>query len=109
MDIATVLLPLVNEAVRDFGPWAALPTAFGVGVYEVRRKLIAKDEEIAVLRQQIHDLQEKRLADAREMIRVAEASAAATTSRTQSDQRVADLIEALLQNQAGHGLFGRRR
>jgi hypothetical protein len=109
MDIATVLLPLVNEAVRDFGPWAALPAALGVGVYEVRRKLIAKDEEIAVLRHQIHELQEKRLNDAREMIRVAEASAAATASRTQSDRRFADLIEALLQRSAGPSLFGRRR
>ncbi len=108
MDIATVLLPLVNEAVRDFGPWAAVPAVLGLSAFEVRRKLIAKDEEIAALRHQVHDLQDKRLHDAREMIRVAETGAAATASRTLSDQRFADLIEALLRRNAG-GLFGWRR
>ena len=108
MDFATVLLPLVNEAVRDFGPWAAAPVVLGVTGYEVRRKLLAKDEEIAALRHQIHDLQEKRLYDAREMIRIAEAGTAATAARTHSDQRFADLIEALLRRSAS-GVLGWRR
>lgn len=109
MDIATVLSPLVTEAVRDFGPWAALPVVFCIVAYEIRRKLIAKDEEIAVLRHQIHELQDKRLHDAREMIRIGETGAAATASRTQSDQRFADLIEAVLRRNAGPSLFGWRR
>ncbi len=108
MDLATVLTPLVNEAVRDFGPWAALPVLIGAAVYEIRRKMMAKDEEIVALRLQIRDLQDKRLHDAREMIRIAETGAAATASRTQSDQRFADLIEALLRRNAG-GWFGRRQ
>jgi hypothetical protein len=109
MDFATILSPLVNEAVRDFGPWAVVPVVIGVLVYELRRKLLAKDEEIAALRRQVQDLQDRRLSDAREMIRVAETGAAATAARTESDQRFADLIEAVLRRNARTGLFGWRR
>lgn len=108
MDLAALLSPLMNEAVHDFGPFAIVPVAIGLAIYEVRRKLIAKDEEIATLRNQVHDLHEKRLGDAREMIRIAESSAAATASRTQSDQRFADLIEAVLHRNGG-GLRGWRK
>lgn len=108
MDLSAVLSPLMNEAVRDFGPFAIVPVAIGLLIYEVRRKLMAKDEEIAALRNQVHELHEKRLGDAREMIRIAESSAAATASRTQSDQRFADLIEAVLRRNGG-GMRGWRK
>ena len=107
MDFSSVLLPFVNEALRVFGLWAAAPALILAAGFEVRRKLIAKDAEIVILRRQIEDLQDKRLQDAREMIRVAEAGTAATTLRTQSDQRFADLIEALLHRNASP--FGWRR
>lgn len=108
MDLSALLSPLMNEAVRDFGPFAVVPLVIGLLIYEVRRKLMAKDEEIAVLRRQVHELHEKRLGDAREMIRIAESSAAATVSRTQSDERFADLIEAVLRRHRG-GLWGWRK
>ena len=111
MDITAVLLPFVNEALRDLGIWASLPALLLLAAFEARRKIIAKDGEIAALRHQIEDLQEKRLQDAREMIRIAESdtAATATASRTQSDQRVADMLEAILRRTSGPSLFGWRR
>jgi hypothetical protein len=107
MDITAVLLPFVNEALHDLGLWAAAPMLLLLIVLEIRRKLVAKDIEIVALRRQIEDLQEKRLHDAREMIRIAESGTAATASQTQSDQRVADLLEAMLRQRSS--LFGWRR
>jgi len=68
-----------------------------------------KDAEIAMLRWQNEDLQNKRLQDAREMIRLAEAGTSATSARTQSDERFADLLEAFLRKTSGTGIFGWRR
>lgn len=70
-------------------------------VVEIRRKLEVKDREIAALRQQVMELQEKRVHDAREMIRVAETGTAATQARTQSDQRFIDVMETLLRRERG--------
>jgi hypothetical protein len=109
IDVSAILAPFVSEAVRDFGLWSLVPVLLGASVFEVRRTLLAKDDEIATLRRQIRDLQEKSLGDAREMIRIAEAGAAATASRSQSDQRIADLIEDLLRRQASQSLFRGRR
>ena len=107
MDVNAVLIPFVNEALHDLGLWAAAPALALATAFEIRRKLIAKDAELATLRRQVEDLQEKRLQDAREMIRIAEAGTAATNMSTQSDQRVADLIEALLRRSSSP--FGWRR
>jgi len=109
MDFSPVILPFVNEALKVLGLWAMAPVLAGLVAWEVRRKFMAKDAEIAALRQQNDDLQSKRLQDAREMIRIAESGTAATAARTQSDERFADLLEALLRKTSGTGIFGWRR
>lgn len=109
MDFTPFLLPFVNEALKVLGLWAVAPVLVLLAVWEVRRKLMAKDAEIAILRRQAEELQEKRLQEARELIRIAEASTAATAARTVSDQRFADLLEALLRKAGGQSLLGRRR
>jgi hypothetical protein len=109
MDITPVLLPFVNEALKVLGLWAVAPVLAGLVAWDVRRRFLAKDAEIAALRRQTEELQEKRLQDAREMIRIAESGTAATAARTQSDQRFADLLEALLRKTNGSGLLGWRR
>jgi hypothetical protein len=109
MDFTPVILPFVNEALKVLGLWAAAPLLAGFAAWEIRRKLMAKDAEIAALRAQNEALQEKRLQDAREMIRIAESGTAATAARTQSDQRFADLLEALLRKTNGPNLLGWRR
>ncbi len=109
MDLTPVILPFVDEALKDLGLWAVAPVLGLVLVWEVRRKLLAKDAEIAALRRQNDELRDKRLQDAREMIRVAESGTAATAARTQSDQRFADLLEAALRRPDGRRLPGWRR
>ena len=109
MDFTPVILPFVNEALKVLGLWAVAPLLAGLIAWEVRRKLMMKDAEIAALRAQNEALQEKRLQDAREMIRIAESGTAATAARTQSDQRFADLLEALLRKTNGASLLGWRR
>jgi phosphate/sulfate permease len=109
MDFTPVILPFVNEALKVLGLWAAAPLIAGLVAWEMRRKLMAKDAEIAALRRQNEALQEKRLQDAREMIRIAESGTAATAARAQSDQRFADLLEALLRKANGTSLLGWRR
>ena len=109
MDVTPVILPFVNEALKVLGLWALAPLLLGLAAWELRRKLIAKDAEIALLRRQNEELRDKRLQDAREMIRIAESGTAATAARTQSDQRFADLLEALLRKSTGPGLLGWRR
>ena len=109
MDITPVILPFVNEALRVLGLWAAAPLLAFLAAWEVRRKLMVKDAEIAALRRENAELRDKRLQDAREMIRIAESGTAATAVRTQSDQRFADLLEALLRKSTGSGLLGWRR
>ena len=109
MDATAVLLPFINEALRDLGLWAIAPMLLALAGYELRRKFLAKETEIAALRRQVSDLQEKRLQDAREMIRVAESGTQATESRTQSDQRFADILEAVIRRNVRSGLFGWRR
>jgi hypothetical protein len=95
--------------LKDLGLWAVPPVLVLCVAWEVRRKLMAKDAEIASLRRHNEELQDKRLQDAREMIRIAESGTAATAARTKSDDRFADLLEALLRRTANPGLFGRRR
>ena len=109
MDFTPVLLPFVNEALKDLGLWAVAPVLTCLAALDVRRRLLAKDVEIASLRRLNEELQDKRLQDAREMIRIAESGTAATAARTRSDDRFADLLEALLRKTAGSGLFGWRR
>ena len=109
MDLTPVILPFVNEALKDLGLWAIAPVLTLLAAWEVRRKFLAKDAEIAALRRQNEELQDKRLQDAREMIRIAESGTAATAARTRSDDRFADLLETLLRKTAGSGLFGWRR
>ena len=104
-----MLLPFINEALHDLGLWAVAPLIMGMTVYEIRRKLNVKDDQIEALRREIHELQEKRLHDAREMIRIAESGTAATASRTESDLRFADLIESVLRRNSNSSLFGWRR
>lgn len=108
MDPTAMLLPIINAALHDWGLWSIVPMALIVIGYEIRRSALAKDEEIATLRRQIADLQEKRLADAREMIRIAESGTEATAKRAQSDQRFADMLEAALRREP-RTLFGLRR
>lgn len=103
------MLPFVNEALKDLGLWALAPMLGLLALWEVRRKLLAKDAEIAALRRQNDELRDKRLQDAREMIRIAESGTAATAARTQSDGRFADLLEAALRRQDRGGLMGWRR
>jgi beta-lactamase regulating signal transducer with metallopeptidase domain len=109
MDFTPVILPFVNEALKVLGLWAVAPIAVVFVLFEVRRKLMAKDAEIAALRRENAELHDKRLQDAREMIRIAESGTAATAARVRSDERVADLLEALLRKTSGGGLFGWRR
>jgi hypothetical protein len=109
MDFTPVILPILNEALKVLGLWAVAPIAVVLVLVEVRRKLMAKDAEIAALRRENEELRDKRLQDAREMIRIAESGTAATTARVRSDERVADLLEALLRKTSGNGLFGWRR
>jgi hypothetical protein len=109
MDFTPVILPFVNEALKVLGLWAIAPILLCLLGWEIRRKLAMKDAEIAMLRRQNEDLQNKRLQDAREMIRIAESGTAATSARTQSDERFADLLEALLRKSSGSGIFGWRR
>ena len=109
MDFTPFLLPFVNEALKVLGLWAIAPVLLCFAAWEVRRKFMMKDAEIAILRRANQELQEKRLQDAREMIRIAEAETSAIAARTQSDERFADLLEALLRKAAGPGMFGWRR
>ena len=109
MDFTPVILPFVNEALKVLGLWAAAPLLAGLVAWEMRRKLMAKDAEITALRLKNEALQDKRLQDAREMIRIAEAGTVATAARAQSDQRFADLLEALLRKANGTSLLGWRR
>lgn len=109
MDLTPFILPFVNEALKVLGLWAIAPVLVGLAAWEVRRRFAAKDEEIVLLRQKNEELQNKRLQDAREMIRIAEAGTAATAARTKSDERFADLLETLLRRSAGTGIFGWRR
>ncbi len=109
MDLTPVLLPFVHEALKDLGLWALAPLLGFLALWEVRRKLLAKDTEIAALRRQNDELRDKRLQDAREMIRVAESGTAATAARTQSDQRFADLLESALRQPERRGRIGWRR
>ena len=109
MDLTPVILPFVNEALKVLGLWAAAPLLGLFGLWEVRRKLMAKDAEIAALRRANDELRDKRLQDAREMIRIAESGTAATAARTQSDQRFSDLLEAALRKSDGPRRLGWRR
>ena len=109
MDYLPVVLPFINEAVKTFGLWSMVPVLLAIVVWETRRQFVARDAEIRRLRSQIEDLHAKRLQDAREMIRIAESSTAATAARTQCDQRLADLLETVLRKKTGVGPLGWKR
>lgn len=96
MEALGALAPVVAEAVKTWGLFSVLLIGLGAALFSSMRSSKAKDEDIKALRAEIGRLQELRIQDAREMIRVAETGTATMAARSEGDARFREVMGALV-------------
>lgn len=94
--IATIATPWLAEALKTWGLFSTLLAGLGIALFASIRSSKSKDEDIKGLRAEIARLQDLRLQDSREMIRVAETGTATMAARSEGDARFRELMTQLV-------------
>jgi hypothetical protein len=87
---------LGSEALKTWGAFAICLMLLGAAIYWLAKSNGAKDARIKTLETRIETLQDLRLQDAREMIRVTETGTATMAARAEGDARFRDLMSQLV-------------
>ena len=95
--IPIIATPAIAEALKAWGSFALVLIALGAALLFSERRARAKDAKIEKLEAAIAALQDLRLQDAREMIRVAKNGAETIAARAEGDARFRDLMSEVLE------------
>ena len=84
------------EALKAWGSYVIVLMLLAVWVWLAERRNRLKDQELEKLRGAMDRLQDLRVTDAREMIRVAESGTRTIAARTEGDSAQQELLRALV-------------
>ena len=94
--IPIIATPAIAEALKTWGSFGLVLVALGVALLLSERRSRAKDAKIEKLETANAALQELRLQEAREMIRVAQSGTATMAARAEGDAGFRDLMTQLV-------------